>query len=284
MNEPGKKKSTVTFAELGILLRSKAFWKEVLKVALFLVGMLILTMLFLRIYTRHGQAKELPDYSGLNFDEAKSKARKRSFELVITDSIFIVGEPGSKILQQNPVAGSMVKKGRKIYVVITKHNPDQVRIEDLPMLYGNIYSAVKPTLESYGFATAIKDYRYDNGPENGILEVWYKGQLITNKDGRKVGAVLDKGATLEFILGKNSEGLTSIPDLVCNLYGNALFLAQSLFLEMRVENEAELERGQWDKAYVIKQFPPHDPESTNKLIMGDTIRVTLSLTKPETCL
>lgn len=282
MNEPTNK-SKFSFTDLGILLRSKQFWKEAIKVPLFLVGALILTMLFLRIYTRHGQAKELPDYTGMNFDEAKSKAKNRSFELVITDSIFIVGEPGSKILQQNPVASSKVKKGRKIYVVVTKHNADQVRIEDLPMLYGNIYSAVKPTLESYGFATAIKDYRYDNGPENGILEVWYKGKLIINKEGRINGRVLDKGGTLEFILGKNSEGLTSIPDLVCNLYGNALFLSQSLFLEMSVENADDLEPSQWSKAYVVKQFPPHDPESTNKLIMGDTIRVTLSLEKPLDC-
>lgn len=283
MNEPVKNKPSLTLSDLGLLLRSKQFWKEAVKVPLFLLGMLLLTMLFLRIYTRHGQSRELPDYRGLLFDDAKNKAGKRSFEVVITDSIFIVGEPGSKVLQQNPVAGSKVKKGRKIYVVVTKHNPDQVRIEDLPMLYGNIYSAVKPSLESYGFATAIKDYRYDNGPENGILEVWYNGQLIINKDGRKNGIQLAKGGTLEFILGKSSDGLTSIPNLMCNLYGNALFLAQSLFLEMAVENEAEIDRSEWSTAYVVKQFPPHDPESNNKLIMGDTIRVTLSPVKPDSC-
>ena len=72
-------------------------------------------MLWLRIYTNHGQKLELPDYRNMSVEEARIDAQKKSFELIVNDSLFRVGTPGGIILNQNPEAGSKVKENRKVY-------------------------------------------------------------------------------------------------------------------------------------------------------------------------
>ena len=54
----------------------------------------------------------------------------------MNDSVHIVGRQGGMIINQNPKSGSLVKENRKIYVTVTKYNPDKLTLKDLPVLYG----------------------------------------------------------------------------------------------------------------------------------------------------
>ena len=73
---------------------------------------------------------ELPDYENTLIDDANKDANKRSFEIIVNDSVHIVGRRGGMIINQNPVKGSLVKENRKIYVTITKFNPDKLTLDD----------------------------------------------------------------------------------------------------------------------------------------------------------
>ena len=57
----------------------------------------MLTLLWLRFYTNHGQELEMPDYIGVQLDEASKNAEDKTFQIVVTDSVHIVGTAGGEI-------------------------------------------------------------------------------------------------------------------------------------------------------------------------------------------
>ncbi|MDR1725852.1 MAG: PASTA domain-containing protein [Bacteroidales bacterium] len=75
----------------------------------------------LKVYTRHGKEYELPNIVDFSIGEIKTMPELDLFDIVVIDSIFTEGKPEGIILKQDPVAGTKVKKGRKIYVIVTSH-------------------------------------------------------------------------------------------------------------------------------------------------------------------
>ncbi len=249
--------------------------------SLILFGLLIFG--WLKIYTRHGQKLSLPDYTSSYLSQAKLDANKNHFEIVVTDSIHFVGKEGGIIISQNPPPDAKVKKDRKVYVTITKYNPDLLSVKDLPKpLYGNMYASAKPMLDALELNYKVKGYLFDPGPEDVILEVYYNDKLIINREKELISQNIEKGGTLEFVLSKARDGITEIPDLRCKKYNAAVFLADGFRLNLKVENRDEV-IGQTGDAYVYRQIPPYDPVSTGNMVMGDTIKVYLQLNLPEDC-
>ncbi|MDR0790855.1 MAG: PASTA domain-containing protein [Bacteroidales bacterium] len=102
-------------------LRTKLFWKHfAIIVAVFLIILFVFFQL-LGLYTQHGKEYALPDIEGRQTSEIKDMADLDMFEVVVIDSIFTEGKPEGIILKQDPVAGTKVKKGRKIYVIVSSH-------------------------------------------------------------------------------------------------------------------------------------------------------------------
>jgi D-alanine-D-alanine ligase len=261
-------------------LKSKIFLKQILFLGGAVFLLLFLIQLWLRFYTNHGQKLELPKFVGMDLASASELADDKSFELVVIDSIFIVGKKGGLITDQNPKSGSLVKENRKIYITITKYNTETIKVADLPTLYGNAFDQKKTELKYREIECVIKDYAYDPGEPNHILEVYYKGELIISKDGRKEDVVIDKGGILECIVSRKDGGDVTIPDLRCMEVEEAKFLLESSKLELgdilkrgNAEPDATL--------YVIAQSPPYDGISNVK--MGDKISITVAPTKPMDC-
>ncbi|HMR88851.1 MAG TPA: PASTA domain-containing protein, partial [Saprospiraceae bacterium] len=88
-------------------IKSKLFLKQLLFIFGLLFLIIFLAQLLLKVYTNHGQKLELPKYIGKNIDDAKEAADDASFEIVVNDSIFIVGKEGGIITDQNPKPGSL---------------------------------------------------------------------------------------------------------------------------------------------------------------------------------
>jgi D-alanine-D-alanine ligase len=261
-------------------LKSKVFLKQLLFIFASILLLLFLVQLWLRFYTHHGQKIQLPKLISMTLDDAKEKASESDFELVVTDSIFVVGKPGGIITDQNPKPMSYVKSGRKIYVTITKFGVETFKVRDLPSLYGNAFEQKKTELKYREIECVIKDYAYDAGEPNHILEVWYNGQLIISRDVKQDDVDIAKGGKLECVLSRRDGGDVTIPDLRCLDLEEARFLLQSSKLEMgdilkkgATEPDATL--------YIIAQSPPYDGISNMK--MGEKVTVTVSSVKPTDC-
>ncbi|MEZ4906151.1 MAG: PASTA domain-containing protein [Saprospiraceae bacterium] len=235
-------------------------------------------MLWLKFYTHHGQKLELPDYNNVPYTEAAKDAKKRKFELIVDDSIYVVGMKGGIIRDQNPKKGSKVKENRKIYVVVSKYNPDKIKIEDLPSLYGRNYETKKKELSLLDINSRILGYEYDKGDPNYILKVYYKGKPII-VDGKPVSGIeIEKGSTLDFILSKQSGGITDLPNLRCMSASQALFMIESrhLLLGSLYLNDNLITD---PTGYVVDQ----SPTASDAIPMDTEVDLFLQAELPEDC-
>ena len=266
----------------GILdyLKSKTFLKQLLFVITAFFLLIFFILMWLRFYTNHGQKLELPKFIGMDIKDAEEKSEDLTFELIVNDSIFIVGKPGGIITDQNPKPLSLVKEGRKVYVTITKYGTESISVADLPTLYGNSFDQKKTELKYRDIECIVRDHIYDPGEPNHILEVWYNGELIISKDGKKNEIQILKGGTLECVVSQRDGGDVTIPDLACLTIDEARFLLESSKLLLgdiikkgNSEPDAEL--------FVVTQSPLYDGISNIK--MGQKVNITVSSTKPLNC-
>ncbi|HHH54926.1 MAG TPA: PASTA domain-containing protein, partial [Bacteroidetes bacterium] len=224
--------SKFSLKEFFNFIISKTFLKHFSLIILFYIIIILGLLFWLNSYTHHGQALTLPDFTGKHVEKAMVDAEKNHFKLIVDDSIHIVGKPGGIILSQNPKQGAKVKENRKIYVIVTKYNPDKIKVEDLPALYGRNFNSKEKELKILKINSKIIGYEYDKGEPNYILKVFYKNKPIVTKEGKQSNIEIEKGDTLEFILSKKSGGMTDLPNLRCMTAEQAVFLIESRKLKL----------------------------------------------------
>lgn len=278
MNKTG---STFSFREIPAFLKSRLFRYTLLRLFLFLILLWIIQTLILQIYTNHGQRLKLGNFVGLLIDKAHKNAYSKGFEIVVTDSIHMIGKPGGMVLSQVPKAGSYVKRGRKVYVTLTRFNADQISSEVLISCYGKKYQHKKAELFNlYELKSKIRSTEYDPGPAGHILKVYYKDELIVDKSMQNEGIMIPKGETLEFVVSSESGGTVEIPNLICKNFLEAQFELDAAGLKLgQVEVDSEITDR--DSSYVVKQFPLSKQGATIR--MGEAIDLIISKNKPSDC-
>ena len=262
-------------------LISKTFWMNLALMAVIGLILLFLVNLWLKQYTHHSQKLELPNFVEMQWKEAQRIAAENKFELVVIDSVHIVGKHGSIVLNQNPEAGFQVKEGRKIYVTVTKHEADMVSIKSLPVLYGKNYKRKKKELSiGHEINSVIVGSVYDIGPEGHIMKVIHDNDTIITRRKRVQNREIPRGGTLKFIVSKQSGGLVEIPDLVCQSYDAAKFLLSGYKLKAG-ESNADATVEDFATAIVYKQVPEYTEGA--KIQMGTSFTLYLTQDPPESC-
>ncbi|MCO6460819.1 MAG: hypothetical protein J5I59_05410 [Saprospiraceae bacterium] len=256
------------------MFKSKYFWIQVGLMVGSVLALVAITLFILRIYTHHGEKIPITRLINLDYTLASTMAKNDGFEVVVSDSVFVVGKKGGIILAQNPEEGTFAKEGRKIYVTLTKYSPDMIPVNTLPALYGKSYELKsKVLLEGFEIQSSIVGRMYDKGVPGQILKVIYGNDTIINEDGIKDKVSLPRGAKLKFIVSTQEGGQVMIPDFVCKMYDEAVFLAGN-------DLHLSVISGEGGK-YVVSQQPEFIPDT--KINRGDTIFVTLSNTLPPGC-
>lgn len=244
------------------------------------MGLFVALVFFLRFYTNHGQKLNLPDYVGMNIEEARKMASDNDFELIADDSVHIVGKPGGEILSQNPDPDSPVKEGRKVYVSITKYNADIFLSARLPQLYGQRFDLKAKELETlFKLKCNVIAYAYDPGPRDHILEVQYNGKPIENAKGKNKRVEIAKGDQLDFVLSKREGGKVQVPELMCKQLEAAKFLCQAARLGIGeiIENG---EITDLSTAFVYDQVPK---PSEGRVDMGTAVKIFITQERPASC-
>ncbi len=112
-------------------LISKSFWINLILMLLLSAVLVFATLTFLKIYTQHGISENVPDLSGMTFEEANDALKHHNFRLAVHDSTFVNGKKANEIINQDPVAGSSVKKSRKIYLTVNASKPPETKLPDI---------------------------------------------------------------------------------------------------------------------------------------------------------
>lgn len=153
----------------------------------------ILTILFLRLFTRHGHEIEMPSYAGRSAQELTQHGRSEGFVFVVNDELYENGATPGTVLKQNPLPGEKVKRGRKVYLTVAASEPPTIKmleLRDLSLRQAQIM------IESQGLVLD-RVIEKPSPYENVVLEVLYKGHSIAQ------GTPIKQGEKITLVVGKD---------------------------------------------------------------------------------
>ncbi len=106
-------------------------FKNMLLIAIIGIILVLLSLIFLHFYTRHGQNIVVPRLDGLQIEEANIILKAKGLHAEIVDSIYRQDAVPGAILDQTPKADNKVKEGRAIYVTVYSKVPQQIAVPGL---------------------------------------------------------------------------------------------------------------------------------------------------------
>lgn len=254
-------------------LKSSVFIKNCLAIALVVVFLFFGLVTWLNWYTQHDRTKTVHQYIGMHIDDAQELAQKSTFEIIVNDSIFVVGKNASVVLDQTPKADTEVKRKRRIYVTITSNTPPFI---PLPKLVGNYdYTQYTRKLERLGINYKIKERVFDYKQEPNTIQYFFHGSEKITERSLNNGVKVPKGSLLEFVVTERNTGKVPIPNLVCQRFKAAKFTLESI--DLLVESLGP----ESDDAYVQRQRPAYSPGK--EIAIGSTITLYLTPERPLGC-
>ena len=237
---------------------SKLFLKNLGFAIIIAVGGVMILMIWMNFYTRHGQARPVPDFVGLTMDQTVKLAKKSKLRYQVIDSIYTTTVPRGCIAEQNPKPGFKVKKWRNIVLTINAFHPEMVAMPNLVNLPLRQATAL---IESSGLEVGQRKYRPDISI-NVVIEQQYNGRNIPEGDS------IQKGSVVDLILGKGlSNERTRIPYLIGMKIEPAKnkILVSSLNLGTFVYDKTIVNRADSLNAFVYKQIPEFKDNATLQL-------------------
>lgn len=171
------------------------------------IVLIVLTIILLNWYTRHGQVREVPDFSGMSLAEAHHAGRGARLKIEVNDSLYMPAYEGGVILEQYPAPGAEVKSGRRIFVTVNSYSQKMVVI---PYVTGYSLRQAKNNLDLAGLEIAELIYHSDLATNN-VLEQRFGNRVI--RQGSKLEAEVGSGVTL--VVGRSeSAPLQAVPRVV----------------------------------------------------------------------
>lgn len=245
-------------------MSKKGFFKDhpwvlhtIIALAISLV-IVVVVFIVLKHYGRVGQEYRTPYVVGSFVDELDN-SDGMELEYVIIDSIYQQNQRGGYILKQDPDSGAFIKKGRKIYLTVTSHVPDNAIVPDLRSLSVRHAISQLENVGLHGGRLIIVD-----DPHHVVLEQKYKGRTVV--EGRR----LEKGAMVDLVVGRGSgTGETIVPYLVGMSPTKARRSILSASLNVGTEHYDGI--NDMSRAIVYKQSPEYT--GRNGAYYGNTIEL-----------
>ena len=185
----------VTFKDFFSFKNNRFFWVNIIAMVVVVVVAIFSTLEWLDSYTRHGEAIDVPNVKNINIDEAEVMLSNRDLSVVVIDSVYKKNLPAGTIIEQNPVAGSKIKKGRAIYVTI---NSDKVPLIAIPDIVDNSsLRQAEAKLQAMGFK--LTEPEFISGGRDWVYGLSYKARQLN------AGDRVPREAILTIIAGNGSD-------------------------------------------------------------------------------
>jgi beta-lactam-binding protein with PASTA domain len=253
-------------------LISRLFLKHLLIAVSIIVFVSLVALLFMRIYTRHGQALSVPDLIGLGIPEADSILAERQLRYHIVDSVYNASLTRGSIIEQNPRPEFKVKKDRTIFLTINAFNPE---IISMPNMVGVSLRQARAIVQTAGLTIGNLTYVPDIAINN-VLQQKYNGNVIEEGDS------IVKGSQIDLVLGMGlSNEKTAAPDLIGLPFDLAKERITNRYLNLgAVIYDASFENAEDSlHAFVWKQKPEFNVEKLMNLGSSVDIWLTADSTK-----
>lgn len=241
--------------------------KNIIKAAVFFLTLVIVAQIVLKLVTHHGQMIEVPDLTSMSVDEARRAASKDNLRTEVIDSIFVRRMEKGAVYSQNPKAGTLVKKGRRVMLTINAKHAKKV---SMPNLVGYSMRQAKAELNSRGLALGKLIYVNDIATNNVLRQIYRNREI-------RPGVQIESGSEIDLQVGLNSDdNMTYVPNVkgmkylraVDAVHDNSLNIGRIVF-DKTVKNYSDSLN-----AMVYKQTPG---ASKSPLLMGSDVTLHLSL-------
>jgi beta-lactam-binding protein with PASTA domain len=249
-------------------LTTKKFLRHLGLAAAIALILLLGTLVWLKIYTHHGQSITVPDLTGLTDDEVVDVTSSRRLRFEVVDSVFSNEMPRGTVIKQNPGANSRVKKNRKIFLTMNAVNQEMV---SMPQLVGLSFRQARLAMQNAGLIQGTISYRPDYA-KNNVLQQKHGDSVI------KAGTEITKGSVIDLVLGMGlSSRTTRIPKLIGMDLEEATESIARYYLNMGAVTYDESLQDAEDSsgAFIWRQYPEFD--EFRRLNMGMEMDVWLSL-------
>lgn len=206
-------------------LKTKPVLANISSIILLFIVLSYFSLLFLKVYTHHGQSLVVPDFKGLSHKEVVSQAKKKNLRYQVIDSAYIFNAIPGSVIEQYPSPGDKVKQKRIIYLTIASFTPE---FAPIPKVIDVSLREAQSRLENSGFKIGQVIYRPSEF-KNLVLEQRFENKTLP------VGKMLPKGTSVDLIVGKGlSSEFTDVPVL----FGLSLSDAQSLLYGLNLNTGA----------------------------------------------
>lgn len=222
--------------------------KNIIKAVIFVAVVVLAVNIGLGLITQHGKEITVPDFTNMSFREARETGERAGVRVEVTDSVYVRRMQRGAVFTQNPVAGSRVKKGRRVLLTINAVVPRKVT---MPSLVGYSMRQAKAELSSRGLYLGRLIYVSDIATNN-VLRQLYRNHEI------QPGSPIESGAVIDLVVGLNSEdSRTYAPNVVGLKYLRAVDAVHDNSLNVTKLNFDKAVRDYTDSlnAVVYKQSP-----------------------------
>jgi beta-lactam-binding protein with PASTA domain len=185
---------------LGFLLRKNFYIHLGISIILTVV-LLLLVVIGLRTYTRHGDAFVVPNLEGLTLNQMHENEAARVFNFLVTDSVYDNSLLPGSVIKQNPSAGSKAKEGRTIYLTMVSYTP---KMSIMPELKDLTVRQAVTTLRTNGLKIRRLLFTpYFAG--NSVLGQYYKGDTLF------AGTEILEGSEIDLLAGLGENQISRVP-------------------------------------------------------------------------
>ena len=189
-------------------------------IALLFFGLAVAAFVAMAFGTRHSARRTVPDFVGLQLNDAEYFAGRRDLEIIVNDSLHVAAYPGGVVLDQLPKGGVVVKPGRKVYVTI---NSSRQRMVNVPYVAGRSLRQAKNMLETSGLTIDYLEYAEDIAT-NYVLAEFINGEEVLEES--ELQAEMGSGVVLRVGVSA-TDTATATPQVL----GRSLFEAKSRLWE-----------------------------------------------------
>ena len=207
----------------------KGFWTwlkkhtiayNIVVIALVFLGLAVVAFVAMALGTRHSARRTVPDFVGLQLNDAEYFAGRRDLQIIVNDSLHVAAYPGGVVLDQLPKGGVVVKPGRKVYVTI---NSSRQRTVAVPYVAGRSLRQAKNMLETAGLTIDHLEYAEDIAT-NYVLAEYINGEEVLEES--ELQAEMGSGVVLRVGVSA-ADTATAAPQVL----GRSLFEAKSRLWE-----------------------------------------------------
>ncbi|MDY4128906.1 Stk1 family PASTA domain-containing Ser/Thr kinase [Peptostreptococcus porci] len=129
----------------------------------------------------------VPDVQNMTIEEAQNEVRDLGLNIELKSEEFSSQVSAGRIITQTPIAGSKLKKGDSISVIISRGNTKV----PVPNVVGMKLSDAEKLLNDNGLLLGNVKYQYNSAKEGTVLEQSLLGG--SSDEGQKVSLVVSKG-------------------------------------------------------------------------------------------